>query len=61
VAEGSVRSLLFEFQETKDGELEKGLDAPACQFVRLAPISLGPSVPASKFLIAQMDALISYI
>jgi hypothetical protein len=37
VAEGSVRSLLFEFQETKDGELEKGLDAPACQFVCPAP------------------------
>jgi hypothetical protein len=33
VAEGNVRSLLFEFHETKEGELEKGLNAPACEFV----------------------------
>jgi len=33
IAEGNVQSLLFDFQETKDGELEKGLEAPVCQFV----------------------------
>jgi hypothetical protein len=44
-----------------DGELEKGLDAPACQFVCSAPISLGPFVPASKFSIAQRARLDEYV
>jgi hypothetical protein len=33
VAEGRVRSILFDFSSAKNGELEKGLEAAVCQFV----------------------------
>ena len=33
-AEDCPRSLLFNFRETKDGEVIKALESPACEFVR---------------------------
>ena len=65
VAEGSVRSLLFEFQETKDGELVKGLDAPVCQFVCSTPSPwvLPFRLPNSqqRKRLAQMNTLVTYV
>jgi hypothetical protein len=35
IAEDKPRSLIFEFKETKSGEIIKGLEANACEFVRI--------------------------
>ncbi len=35
---GDARSLLVEFRETDEGELLKGLEATACQFVCCAAV-----------------------
>lgn len=34
IAAGDICSLFFDFQKPKEGEIEKGLEAPVCQFVR---------------------------
>lgn len=41
-AEGCPRSLLFNFRQTKDGEVIKALESPACEF---AIINLAPNAP----------------
>jgi hypothetical protein len=55
VAEGRVRSLLFDMSNTKEGELEKGLEAPFCQFV--SPISLNFSLQAHIYLYKYLTNL----
>ncbi|RDI81088.1 hypothetical protein Vi05172_g8877 [Venturia inaequalis] len=42
IGEGNIRSSFFDFQETKEGDTEKGFEAPVCQF---ALISLHPTAP----------------